>query len=498
MVAKPRKKQGAQGRTGKGFSPQEQAILQTVWSNLDDFAFSKKTGKKTACTKDSVFSALTGFNPSTVRKQLKKQKKTQDPKKPVPPKKKGPKPIILHEKFEEFYDWLSETVETAKKGKYLTLRMLKRSLRLEKGIIVSLNVLRRSLKAMGFSYVKRTKKWISRRCESHILLRLQDFCEYCVQHSERIEDPFTGKTRYRWKIPVSFQDESWLTEKQFREKSWSSNKDKSLDYGSGEGCRLNMIHCIFSEKSPQPIDPNTGRPEALVVTKSTWVSEKHEWKGGTTDATIINKYFREKVFVNTGEGGVNFLDNASTHSKRAQDLDEMSEEELLELIQKKLGISGQVRSSKNHLSKFRKEYSNFRWKAAHAFMDLPAGRSKGDLKKIIRDYRLYDTELYLLAQQYEQKLTYLPQYYPELNPIERWWCLLKRYYYDTDANLNWETRLDEALGKIPLDYVEKCFSKSLEWAWKRWQKFQDDKQKPHMASIGDDTGEEEDEHECPV
>ena len=138
----------------------------------------------------------------------------------------------------------------------------------------------------------------------------------------------------------------------------------------------------------------------------------------------------------------------------------MSEEDLLELITSKLLITCNSQADKKKLQK--KNYSNFRWKAAQAFMDLPAGRTKKDLAKIVREYRLYDTELYLSAKDYEQVLKYLPQYYPELNPIERYWCLLKKSYYDTDANLDWEARLELALSKISDEYIQSCFSKSLD------------------------------------
>ena len=449
-------------RVGKSFLSPEQELLQTVYNNC---AKMLKSHKKQ--TQESMFEALTGRPARTVQKQI---RKTPKGGKPPAPKRKGPKQLFLDEKFEFFYDWIAEKIENAKKGKFLTLRSIKRALKLEHDVTVSLVVLRRSLKKMGFQYGKREGKWTSRRLEPHIVLRLQDHCKWVVENSERKvrED---GKFQYSWVRHVAFQDESWLIERQFRAASWNKKGDKTLDVEGGGGARLNMLHTIFSNHDPQPMSTKTKRPEALVVYRSTWTSDKHEWAGRTTDAKMVNEYFEKKVFVNLGEGGVAFADNASTHREYAQKLEEMSETELIGLICDKLNISSNSKAEKKRLAKAKGKYSNFRWKAANAFMELPYEAKKEDYAKFIREWRLFDTKLYQMAQLYEQNMRYLPQYYPESNPIERWWSLFKRYYYDTDPGMDWQKRLDEALSRIPDDYVHKCIHKSLEWCWQKsgWQ-----------------------------
>ena len=90
-----------------------------------------------------------------------------------------------------------------------------------------------------------------------------------------------------------------------------------------------------------------------------------------------------------------------------------------------------------------------------------------EYRKFIFQHHLQDTVLREKAKTWQATVNYLPQYYPECNPIERYWALLKRYYYDSDPTLPWTERLSTALEKIPKDYVEKCIQKSLSYVWQK-------------------------------
>ena len=90
-----------------------------------------------------------------------------------------------------------------------------------------------------------------------------------------------------------------------------------------------------------------------------------------------------------------------------------------------------------------------------------------NLRGFIRKHHLMDTQLEELAAQFGVALVYGPQYHPEANPIERYWALLKRYYYDTDPTLPHKTRMALALAKMPEDYADKCINASLRWCWEK-------------------------------
>jgi transposase len=468
--AKPRKKQRAGGAQGKSFAQAKKAQNGYVFAQCKKVIASKGTkvyvsGKKFH-TAAQLYEFLTGTCASGGRKAAKELAGGGEIAVRAP-KPKGPAPLTVDAKFEDFYDWVSEKVDNAKKGSYLTLQALKTDLNTEKQVVVSIRVLRRTMKKFGFRYAKRHGVWVSRRQEERIQRRLWAFLEWVVQNSTRTEVS-KGREReedgkfytYVWNIPVAFEDESFVYDCVFRAASWCKGDDKTLDFAKkGDGVRVNMLHTIFAHLAQQPMQVKTPEhPKALVTWKSSWTGKSHEFSGPTTTGVHMEKYFGTRVFPDMS-GGVVCLDGAGNHKEHAQDLKEMDEAETAQLISTK--CEGAAKGS----------YRAWVWKVYQA-QEKEAGifgMGGPALRKFCRTHNLVDTKLFLLAQLFNIRLLYLPQYHPEANPIERFWALLKRYYYDTSNTLPHTTRLREALARIPADYVDKCIQKSLSWCYRRFE-----------------------------
>ena len=455
---KKRKPQKAGGQQGHEFDQQKGDLLGTVFAGCKTLISSGselRVGKRKLRTTAQAFEFLTQCGASVGRKN---KKLKEDGKEVQAPKKKGPKPSNVDERFEGFYDWVVEKIESAKKGGFVTLDSLKRDLQADRALTVSKRVLRRTLRKLGFRYVRRVGKWFSRRQEERVQRRLWDFLEWVVENSSKAPD---GKPV--WDIPVAFQDETFIHDGQFREFSICAPEAKGsrkLDRGydeqkKGKGTRVNVLHCIFSHIDQPTKD---GKPECLEAWKSTWKGKNHKYKGSTVQGTHVAQFFREHVFHRMAGGAV-CLDNASSHKVYTEEMGEMGEAELIELIISKTANAKKGSYRGDHV---KKEFDKM-------VKENPLGElglEEGPLRSFVRKHLLYDTELYAEATRYNlSRLIYLPQYYPECNPIERYWALLKRRYYDTDPTLPHKTRLAQALAAIPDDYVDKCFRKSLEWCW---------------------------------
>lgn len=468
--AKSRKKQRKGGAQGKSFARAKKAQNGVVFAQCMKLMASKGTkvyrsGMKMN-TGAELFEFLTGTCASGGRKAAKQISGGGELAVPAP-KPKGPAPLTVDAKFEDFFEWVSAKVDNAKKGSYLTLQVLKTALHTEHTVVVSIRVLRRTMKQLGFRYAKRHGVWVSRRQEERIQRRLWSFLEWVVQNSTRTQVP-TGREpegdgmfyTYVWNIPVAFEDESFVYDCVFRAASWCKGGDKTFEWGkSGDGVRVNMIHTVFAHLDHQPMQEKAPvHPKALVTWKSSWTGKSHEFSGNTVVGAHMQKYFGTRVFPDMS-GGVVCLDGAGNHKEHAQDLKEMDEQEIAQLISTK--CEGAAKGS----------YRAWVWKVFRAQeKELGAfGMSGPQLRKFCRTHNLVDTKLFVLAQLFNIRLLYLPQYHPEANPIERFWALLKRYYYDTSPTLPHTTRLRDALTRIPADYVDKCIQKSLRWCYKRFE-----------------------------
>jgi len=461
---KPRKKQRAGGKTGTPNSLERQGLQGNVHKGIKKMMGSKGTviyvGKRRLRTMAEVLEYLGVGCASTARKAGNRGVKN--------PSKKGPAKRDLEQEFQGFYEWVVGKVEEAKKNSFLTLARLREMLEDEEGIKVGRPVLRYTLKRLGFKYCKRVGKWISRRNEERVQRRLFEFLKWAVKWSE--PDP-TKPGKYCWTIPICFQDETFMYSAQFREHSICAPKkkggkkvDRAFDNKTdGKGTRVNCIGCIFAGTGHTGGQPKTkdGGMECLQTWKSTWTGKNHRFSGKYVCAEQIHQFYRECVFVHLGENGFVVLDNASTHKEYTEELKEMEEDELLAFILQKIdaAVPGSYRAGYVH-----DEFEKLCGTGGMANPGAPA------LRKFIRSHLLMDTKLNEEAKLYEATLRYLPQYYPECNAIERFWALLKRYYYDTPRNLPHKTRIAQALAKIPEGYIEACVQSSLTWMHNKYAK----------------------------
>jgi len=406
----------------------------------------------------------------------------------TPPVKPGAKPQDLDSdsRFAGFYDWISEKVERAKTSGFLSLPGIVRDLKREEDVVVSLRVLRRTMRKLGFVYAKRKGLWISRRQEYRVQVRLWGFVKWAVENSTRVEveeneqdgqepprkRPNRSKEEdgkqyaYFWNFPVGFQDESWVQECAFPDRSWCKNKDRTKDNKTkGEGSRVNMIHTIFANTTDtlaQPIvetGARKGKLAAFVAWKSTWTGKTHEFRGNFTNAGHIRYYFDSRVFPQLAEGGVAVIDNAQTHKEHIQDLKTMDEDELKELIMEKTAYTPEEKRQKSRKFLIRQVFDT---------ESGPFGMGDKELRKFIMKHHLYDTVLGEMSKRWGVVLNFLPQYHPECNPIERFWAELKRRYYNTDPNQTWVKRMEQAMAQIHEHFAHLCIQKSLKWCYKKY------------------------------
>ena len=285
------------------------------------------------------------------------------------------------------------------------------------------------------------------------------------------------KYKYVWNDPIAFQDESFLYSAAFRRYSWC-NKDRTYDKKKeGDGIRICLVHTIFSHLDPQPTKDD-GSPEALAAWSSTWTGKHHEFKGNC-DGDDIERYFKTRTFKYLGKGGVAILDNAGTHKVHMEDIKDRSAAELETYIEDRIKFSKKDKKEGRYKYLLYEEY----WALRAEKMPL-----KHDAKvylKFIRENHLQDTVLREMATAREITLNYLPGYYPECNPIERYWALLKRKYYDSNPSLSWRARLDVAVSQIPEDYIDKCISKSLKWVWDKLAQLKEEDPEPGVQDILD-------------
>ena len=52
------------------------------------------------------------------------------------PKPKGRARVTIEDKFEDFYSWVADKIERAKKGGYITIKTIREDLRKEKDLII--------------------------------------------------------------------------------------------------------------------------------------------------------------------------------------------------------------------------------------------------------------------------------------------------------------------------------------------------------------------------
>ena len=184
---------------------------------------------------------------------------------------------------------------------FITLGGLRSALSAEHAYTVSRKVLRRTLKDMGYRYVKRKQAWISRRAQPAVQERKKKFLEWVVSNSELVEDPGGGEPQYKWTIPCGFYDETYIWKAVARLESWAPKNATVQDAGdAGKGTRANVLHALFSHK-----DPAVG--EVMASWLDSWTTaKKHPGSQGFVgkcDAETVLAYLLKCVAPQLGGGG---------------------------------------------------------------------------------------------------------------------------------------------------------------------------------------------------
>jgi len=309
-------------------------ILKVIYDNLVALRLSKKRPKSV----QEHFRLLTGVAYSSLFRAVKKADAEGGTMQE--PKPKGRARVTIEDKFEDFYSWVADKIERAKKGGYITIKTIREDLRKEKDLNFSKRAIRRTLRKMGFVYHKRKGVWISRRNEPGVQAKLKAFLEWVVSKSHT-EIGAGGKTVYYWDIPCGFYDETYLWTKAYRDRSWcapipgTKRHDLVCDKGKkGIGDqRASVLYAIFSASSQPPIR------DVMVHWQNSWTGKKHEFSGSCTSDHVL-RYLETRVFCHIGEGGSLILDNCSTHKEFIQKLDEYTQDELWEFIVSKEDSKG--------------------------------------------------------------------------------------------------------------------------------------------------------------
>ena len=462
--------------TGTHFTAREKALLCRIYDRIVErrAAGTKRPWGNRAADE---FTALTDVHHSVVFKARAKKQKAggSHPE----PKQRGCPPLRVEQLYAGFYDWLSVKVERARTGGFLTLKGIHAALRTEVGVRVSLRVLRRSMRRLGFRYKRRRGVWQSKRESPRVQRLLQAFLERVEKHTE-VKD-----NKLRWKVPVGFQDESYTYEYIFRASSWCA-EDDTYDRGKhGDGRRINILHTLVAAtgaddspatgkwmEHPRAPREDGGLDDLFVHWMSTWTGKKREYKGNVNGDTIRH-YFISRVGPRLGAGGFLMLDNASTHKEWIEKVEKMKRQELERFIQDKESEAG--------LDKYAKA------------TDEAAGGGKLSLAKLrswIRKRKLRPRWLVDLAGEYGVTVWFVPPYHPQCNPIEAWWAYFKHLYADTDPSLKWQERVEAALEAMPDNYAETCITRSLEWCAAKLAEMRAGTQPAAPPDVGDSDAED--------
>ena len=475
----PRKKQRKGLKQGKSFSKDRKELQASAYEQCKELLASNSgsllfKGKKITRA-DRLYELL---HPGQAASSAKGSAHQRREGALAEPKRKGPaekahESVIKEGEWEgDLVGWVVDKIEKAKKGSFVTLNSLKHDLQVEHGEVVSKRYLRKTLKRLGFRYLKRKGKWISRRNEERVLRRLWEFCKWCIEpdpiqgpRSQRVAGGAKKPFRYQWVRAVGFQDETSILDGEFRKPSWcaphpgSRRVDNFYDVGKGKGTRINVLHTIFTLVENQP-ESAPGVPLCLIHWKSTWTGKQHRFKGEYVTGDHIEKYFCDYPCVfHELQGGAVCIDNASTHKVYSDAMHGMDANGLEHHIEQKIA---QAKKGSYRAGFVKQQWQQIKGKYVDEIKE-------SKLRKFIRDYHLMDTVLKEKGALYGCEVVYLAQYYPESNPIERYWALLKRRYYDTDPSLPHAERMRLALSRIPKDFVQKCIEKSLQWVWEKYE-----------------------------
>ena len=354
---------------------------------------------------------------------------------------KGRKTPKLTDKaeFEFLFEWVLEKVEAAKKGGFLTLKILSEALWAEKQLKVTFSELTSALHMLGFKYCRRKALYSSRRDSEAVQMALKRHCQWVRERVTKVGD----RWRFTEGAGVCFQDESWVHASDFRLESWCLEGDATCDLGGGSGPRIALLDTIFSFQFATDTRKhwNTGR-------KTGDTKARHGGKNyhGNCTGELIAEYFGDYVFTH---GPLTALcDNCSTHHSFEENLKDFKYEDLWAWVIEEEADNAERKEFQKEVKKWDK---------------LPEREARRECMKWIRAKNLRTRKLEGLAAIFNCKVRYLPPYHPETNPIEYLWCRLKKLFRDQPLPLTWEERLRRSYEKIDEAFIDSQIDRSIRW-----------------------------------
>jgi hypothetical protein len=341
---------------------------------------------------------------------------------------------------DELKDWVQEKVDESmdkKKGTgRLTLSMLHEDFEQEKQIRAAPKQFRRALKRLGFEYSPVLELHVSKRNAPNVQARLKGYCRWIWENAVQ-QPPKHGGTEPElvWTLKencrVAWTDASWVTTGMVNKKQWHGAS--RVRDGRGRGMRIALLDAIFAHRCGE------------ASCRTSWSTRTRYKAGRTFFGNVTGKLTREhcaKIFdCFHGDFGTLVCDNASVYTETKEKVSKMTVEELTEFVEEEAGIYVGEKDR--------------RW-----------------LTDYIVEQNLRHRLLEDLAEERGCAVRFLPQYYPECNPIERLWRELKRAFRSTDPNLPWQERLDLAYASITPRYVERIISSTIKWCVEKHAEFE--------------------------
>ena len=454
--------------------------LRNLWSNGDGtykYRISRPSGNNAPKFEQffrEQFKQVSGFEVTQAQKFMTQVRENNGYLRPREPK--GPERIKLEQQFHELPKWMEQQVEQASSGSYLTIQSLME--KFKKDFIEACQgpvqegednvqpvqkmpgkeVFRRALHDMNFDYMKRRVYRLEARQSKEVLERLDEFLDWTVENYLLRPSQFQpGKMVHSYKpeIRVGAGDESYMDSSEYRDFSWTSENLRNKNFLK-RNKRLALVHTIFSEKN---MDPNGEWIVKPAVWCTQWKKKQKDFDHwGKTDAENLGAIYNKAIFelangAKEESKNILFLDNYSAH-KRIRDELRGTPQEIIDW----------VNDNKEEVDEELKQ-------TVHALQESASQRGgeveRKDLYQILKEKGVPLYQLEALAKSYngQVEIKYLPPYYSELNPIERLWAEVKRFYRDnTNPKDEWSKRMAEAWDSITPQFIESCFDRSIRWA----------------------------------
>ena len=331
----------------------------------------------------------------------------------------------------ELPDYIREKIRAARKRDHLTLGKLAQMCSDYFSFRITRQRLKRRMGRMGFFYGERTGKFEDRRNTPENERQLKAYCEFVENNTEYNEET----DRYFYTRGVGFGDGACDWARSFFKRSWmfAGCTTRECAKSRDEGERINMVGSIYSHT----YDPNS---------ITSWASTEADKVKYTTGSEVLDHIVKHVL-----PNGPTFyvLDNAKNNRRIDPAAHKLENDDLASWIEE---------NDHHEATKF-----NDYWKSECDGETTKRGL-RGKLMKYIRENDL--TEVAIVLRSHGIIPRYLPRYFPELNPIELIWAIIKARYKKTDATRPWKERLKEAIDSVTEEEIERAIDHTIRYALK--------------------------------